>query len=173
MLVLVQQANAWIVAPGQQLDFQLSLRNGVGVVWRSLDLRGPRRTIRAGSLGRDPDMNGSTPLFSLIAASIFFAQPSAAGWMSGNELLSACEEMNEAIKYQQLGWCRGYIVGIADAMSPGNSVNGYKAKFTAGITVQQLTDVVLKFLREHPEDRHYSAGSLVAEALSKAFPSKR
>lgn len=110
-------------------------------------------------------------VFALVAAlMILFAQPSAAGWMSGNELLQSCEETNEAIKYQQLARCMGYIMGVADTMSADNSVNGFRAKFTVGITVQQITDVVLKFLREHPEDRHYSANGLVAQALSEAFP---
>jgi len=38
-----------------------------------------------------------------------------------------------------------------------------------GVSVNQIASIVMKYLRENPEDLHFSAVSLVAIALSKAF----
>ena len=49
----------------------------------------------------------------------------------------------------------------ADALCvPGESTKG------------QLADVVIKYLEQNPERRHLEAGSLVPEALNRAFPCK-
>ena len=38
------------------------------------------------------------------------------------------------------------------------------------VTDRQTTDVVVRYLKEHPEQRHYAAANLVAETLAEAFP---
>ena len=41
-----------------------------------------------------------------------------------------------------------------------------------GITVGQLVEVVVNYLRDHPEARHYAANSVAGVALKQAFPCK-
>jgi hypothetical protein len=40
----------------------------------------------------------------------------------------------------------------------------------AKITEEQLLDIILKFIREHPEVRHTAAAPLARIALTAAFP---
>jgi hypothetical protein len=40
----------------------------------------------------------------------------------------------------------------------------------ANVTVGQMQDVVENYLREHPENRHFTAASLIADALQRKFP---
>jgi hypothetical protein len=42
----------------------------------------------------------------------------------------------------------------------------------SGLTKGQVTDVLLKYLKDHPESRHKSAASLALEAYSTAFGCK-
>jgi hypothetical protein len=39
-------------------------------------------------------------------------------------------------------------------------------------TLAQVRDVVIRYLQEHPEERHYAASSLSLRALVLAFPCK-
>jgi hypothetical protein len=48
-------------------------------------------------------------------------------------------------------------------------------KFVCGpdqASENQVRDVVVNYLRDHPEVRHYSAASIAREALGEAFPCK-
>jgi hypothetical protein len=68
------------------------------------------------------------------------------------------------------------VDGIADAINNSTfSINRPDRRMAfvcarGAITGQQLVDVVVRFLQQHPEIRHYGASNLVAEALSDAFP---
>jgi hypothetical protein len=42
--------------------------------------------------------------------------------------------------------------------------------FPKGVEGPQIVDVIKRWLDEHPEVRHYSASSLIAEALKEKFP---
>ncbi len=72
------------------------------------------------------------------------------------------------------GVCVGYIEAIVDAMhtvqDSGGTVNGWRACIPQGVTVRQLRDLVIRFLRAHPELRHLAAIDLVTNALAEAFP---
>jgi hypothetical protein len=96
----------------------------------------------------------------------------AACWMSiaraafdtGNELLNNCTMKNEFAG----GLCYGLITGYYDGM---------RLSYTCGIedpkiNRQQIHDIVLKFLREHPESRHLLAIYLAARAFVEALDCK-
>jgi hypothetical protein len=92
---------------------------------------------------------------------------------SGQELNEACSDEI----YFNKGLCSGYINGVFDVAEvfdedPNKSqwYGGWTACVPAGVKVGQLVEVVKKWLREHPEDWHYNASSLVAEAFSKTWP---
>lgn len=83
-------------------------------------------------------------------------------FLGGNALYEKCNA--EAGTFNSI-FCAAYIAGIADlfqltkvACIPSNVVAG------------QVEDVVVKYLREHPESRHYSAASEAGLALRAAFP---
>jgi len=82
------------------------------------------------------------------------------GFEDGNTLYAKCNE-NQRI------YCMGYVTGVADLLQ-GQNTNG--VCLPQGVVVGQLVDVVKKFLKEHPETRHFTATSEIQVALEGAFP---
>jgi hypothetical protein len=62
-----------------------------------------------------------------------------------------------------------YSVAIADALATA-TISGFRACIAYATTMEQISDIVINYLRAHPERRQLSANSLVASALSEAFP---
>lgn len=67
----------------------------------------------------------------------------------------------------------GFVIGVADA------IHGYKEPRTGfcyrrpdKVTTSQLVDVVFAYLEKRPQNRHLSAWSITAAALSEAYPCK-
>lgn len=89
---------------------------------------------------------------------------------TGNTLYEKCQDNNSMLNS---GGCMGYISAIVDDLASDNRINGFHACFSQYMTRGQVLDVVVKWLRDHPESRHLSANGLVARALSEAFPCSR
>ncbi len=123
----------------------------------------------------------------LLPALILFALSgqAVAENLSGNELLSICDDATE--ENAQAGFCAGYVLGAiegikwgasaplllvgrsaGEAEETGNTLLGFCLPPDA--TVGQYRDVVLKFLRDSPSERHNSARVLIQQALQGAFP---
>lgn len=98
-----------------------------------------------------------------LAAAVLASSPSSAGFQNGNDLYSSCENRVDQ-------FCIGYVMAIADVLGADNPVNGYRACFRSGVTGRQIIDIVTKYLRQKPDERHYNAAGLVADALQSAFP---
>src|SRR6266851_9857577 len=84
-------------------------------------------------------------------------QISWSAFMDGNMLLAECE--NEYIAKQN--YCLGYIAGTADsfrtlrfALQVTKQGGNPTICLPKNATLKQLTDVSLKYVREHPETRH-------------------
>ena len=97
------------------------------------------------------------------ALSVLIATGAAAAdgmvdWLNGNQLLEACQ--------QEVRLCTGYVSGVTAAAQLASSV----CIPSSTVTTTQLTDLVQLWLRDHPETRHHSAGSLVIQALKEKFP---
>jgi hypothetical protein len=89
----------------------------------------------------------------------------ASGLVDGNKLLKWCEDRPDDSFLR--GLCLGYVEATADTLMaerPGRQC------ISRDVTFGQLEEVVRKYLREHPENRHYGANVLVASALTEAFP---
>jgi hypothetical protein len=115
---------------------------------------------------RAPDKR-SFALASIIFISLGVSPAlSSGGVTSGHDLFEQCKAAPDAF---YSGACAGYIVGVADAMS-GNPVAGFNACIPSGVPRQQLEDVAVKYMTDHPDFRQYTAASLVASALSEGFP---
>jgi hypothetical protein len=81
---------------------------------------------------------------------------------SGNQLL---EQMNGS-NIEKM-YAMGYVVGAADAMN--NAVFCLPKSATAG----QVNDIIKNYLTNVPQDRHFSADSIIAKVFATAFPCAR
>jgi hypothetical protein len=110
----------------------------------------------------------ATLLLLLVSAS---AHSQRVSTMTGNTLLEACESKDAF----QHALCLGYIQGATDidAMDGATFPERRRSCVTENVTNGQIEDVVVKYLRDHPEERHLLAAILVVRAVAKAFPCKR
>jgi Rap1a immunity proteins len=86
---------------------------------------------------------------------------SFAVFMDGNALLRSCSAPRGDI-YQ--GECLGYIQGVVDAGSANSRICP-----SVNIELQQLVDIVIRYLKAHPENRHLAAAQLVEIAVRSFF----
>ena len=95
----------------------------------------------------------------LAAATIAtaFAGTAHAGFIDGNKLF---ENLRRQVGNRQ-GLCLGYITGVADTPEGANCIEG--------VSAGQVHDAVKQYLESHPEVRHHTANSIVADAIKKAF----
>ena len=97
----------------------------------------------------------------IIFATLFLLSPtfafSARGFVTGDDLFSKCS-INSPL-------CMGYIAGVSDIMSTNDDIC-----LPNNVTIQQIVDIVAKYLSDHPERRHYGASSESGIALMQAFP---
>jgi hypothetical protein len=91
--------------------------------------------------------------------------------ISGNELFDRCRQ-SPADEIVAATACIAYTEGVADAMldNQRHAVHGFQACFPRGAGIRQFRDIVVQYLEEYPAQRHLLASSLVAKALSDAFP---
>jgi hypothetical protein len=89
---------------------------------------------------------------------------SSHGYLNGNKLYENCTSSDSL-------FCSGYVMGVSDALK----LNALKLNLfysPSSVTAHQELAVVVKYLRDHPETRHYSAASDIGVALAMAFPCK-
>ncbi|MBZ9654021.1 Rap1a/Tai family immunity protein [Phyllobacterium lublinensis] len=102
-----------------------------------------------------------------VLAIVFGGHAKAAGFKSGNALQEECLEKSG--KYHNL-YCLGYVAAVADSLEYVREMNKMPVCITAtGVTNGQLVDVVFKYLKAHPEERHFGASGLVSIAIAEAF----
>jgi hypothetical protein len=97
-------------------------------------------------------------------------------FVNGNYLFDACH-VDENSNSSQWTTCSAYIAGVIDGLTLTKSADGLALINNVcrpnDTVLKQSMDVVLTYLRAHPEARHYSASSLIATALKQAFPCNR
>lgn len=120
-----------------------------------------------------------------IAMAFAFVGQAGAENLTGNELLSICDQADADLA--QAGFCAGYVLGAVEGMKwgvsaplliagdstesaerSGNILLGFCLSPDA--TLGQYRDIAIKYLRENPAARHDSARSLIHIALREAFP---
>jgi hypothetical protein len=91
--------------------------------------------------------------------------------LKGHDLLRLCSSQAGS---PELNFCFGYIEGIRDGLVWLAAAEKSRASvaISGKVTQEQLADVVVKYLKEHPERRERAAGILVLVALKQAFPPK-
>jgi hypothetical protein len=90
--------------------------------------------------------------------------------MHGNELLRVCNSVLDIP--DEFDGCDTYIVGATDALDlvAPHLTNICRPQSHA---IQQLRDIVVNWLGEHPEERHRPAAKLIGLALAEAWPCDR
>jgi hypothetical protein len=95
--------------------------------------------------------------------------PAGSYQATGHLLLKICRGGNAG----QIGYCLGYISGISDGITtlqmlkPPNWTPICKPDW---LTDRQLRDVVVKYLVDHPEERHEPISLLTVLAMRSAWP---
>jgi hypothetical protein len=103
--------------------------------------------------------------------------------VDGNQLYSECQSAEENVRTTgdtlefrtsgsgkelvPAGMCWGYVLGVMDSIPEGEGFDP-----DPGVRGSQYVDVVLAYLRNHPERRNLPAYGLIRHALADAFPSK-
>jgi hypothetical protein len=88
--------------------------------------------------------------------------------ITGNTLLEYCS--GDDIGGRNV--CIGYIEGVRDEHTVSSAAENLKFVIPSEVSGEQMKDVVIKFLKEHPERRHKHGAVLVVDALAGAFPAK-
>jgi hypothetical protein len=96
----------------------------------------------------------------LLAASAAAAQ--RVSNVKGTTLLKACTGSSTMA-------CDAYVDGFGDAIEAEGKANAV-ACIPPSVTGSELRDVLVKFLKEHPEDQHLKASALATRAFGKAYP---
>jgi hypothetical protein len=91
-------------------------------------------------------------------------------FMTGMKLLQACESQSDL----DLMFCRGYIAGASDFWSDMSSFQALTSKIPKycppdNITWEQLRYIVIKHMKEQPEQLNYVADVSITKALSKFY----
>lgn len=126
----------------------------------------------------------------LVCSLLTLAVPSAAkepwDWHGdGNSLLNFCNyelQLYDGVEISaadqvKAGFCTGFITGVGDLNTTLNEIQKDKnAGFVGspcmptGVTTGQVVRVVVKFLKDNPENLHMPAAALTIGAIRKAFP---
>jgi hypothetical protein len=87
---------------------------------------------------------------------------------SGNDLLRDCTTQDS------YSFCLGYITGLEHGISLESQYRKSKPMFSlpSNVEMGQLVDLVVKALKERPEQRHMKAAVLALAAIVEAFPPK-
>jgi hypothetical protein len=87
---------------------------------------------------------------------------------SGEEYFpEASSSEDRLIIENKIGYCAGYIIGIAESID----LRWWSPPVPA--QQRQIIAVVKKYLRDHPEQWNKSASNLVQNSLIEAFPPKQ
>jgi hypothetical protein len=125
------------------------------------------RAARFTRHGRSQLFRGAIYLGVWLISDIGILQrPAVAGreFYTGNQIYEFCTTVGGQVA------CFAYVMAIADAMADGNKVAGWSACIPIPVTGQQAVDIVVQWFRQNVATRHYGAASLIARALSEAFP---
>ena len=100
--------------------------------------------------------------------------PVQAGFYSGNVLFEICMTARDDPAYFEKSYeCAAYISGAVDAFNSTREANKLKSCIPAEVTINQLRDVTVDYLRAKPTGRAKSASALVFAAVRKAWPCSR
>ncbi len=108
-------------------------------------------------------------VLSCLALTLFIISGVQAGsseaFLRANQLYSLCSsesKLDNAV-------CEGYIIGVNDSVFSGHLSNVFQVCYPAGISIEQLRLVLVKYMETVPEKLHFVAEGIVAEGLATVF----
>ena len=117
-----------------------------------------------GTALRDLTMRLRVLVAGLLWPASVFSQIGPSSFVSGSDLYEECTNPTDSAKHIH---CTGYVTGIADSLNNDGSVC-----LPANVTIQQIEDVIVSYLREKPRYWQISASALAGTALRTAFRCK-
>jgi hypothetical protein len=84
----------------------------------------------------------------------------AAEWVTGNMLLQSITSEDKI----ENGIAMGYIMGVHDRAETQESCT------PNGVTAVQVTALVVRYMKAHPEKQHNSADRIISAVLTETFP---
>jgi hypothetical protein len=112
-------------------------------------------------------------------ALLMAAQGAAAtSFYGGNRLMAECEKTGQgeslanATRYST---CVSYLAGVVDTTDAWHESGRLQGRLCLpkGVSMEQLRQVFLQWMRQNPAEWHYSASSSVMGAFSAAWPCKK
>jgi len=125
-------------------------------------------------------------LLMAACAAILFCSTATAddgefGFYRGNTLQKMCKGVKDDYNIKAVGLdsliCIGYALGVADTVVAirtdnkaqlGNLI--FETCMLHPVTVGSLTEVVAKYIGQHPATRHYPGAALAIMAMNEAWP---
>lgn len=98
---------------------------------------------------------------ALATLALALATSANAAFMTGNDLLRRIADPENAVHRSIV---LGYIMAVSDV---GHGIDHCAP---AAVTAGQLRDLVHKWLRENPADRHHSGADIIMHVLQEAYP---
>lgn len=92
--------------------------------------------------------------------------PAFAAGTDGNVLYRQCTSTGAI---EQVA-CHQFIIGVVDGINIASETGLEPFTLPANVKGEQVKDVVLRYLREFPERRHWAGSVLVWNAMREAFP---
>lgn len=107
--------------------------------------------------------------YLIAAALLVTATPASARETAvddGNDLLDVCTKDD----YFSQGYCLGYIRALSSGVDAILATNKQQICYRQGITIGQIRDVVVSYIRRNPAKRNENAMVLVSWASAEAWP---
>ena len=108
-------------------------------------------------------------VLSCLALTLFIISgvqaSSSEAFLRANQLYSLCSsevKLDNAV-------CEGYIIGVNDSVFSGHLSNIFQVCYPAGVTIEQIRLVLVKYMETVPEKLHFVAESIVAGGLATVF----
>jgi len=100
------------------------------------------------------------------------AGPAVGAYVDGNFILRTCRDKTDNEKQ---AFCMGYVGGVSDTSDTvaASYTGAAKVCKPAGVTLPQIADLAIAWLKANPSKRHFSASTVVVIALVEAFPCKK
>jgi hypothetical protein len=99
------------------------------------------------------------------AAALLYAQTVNANYFwTGNDLYRYCTSGDT-----EYSVCIGYVEGVIDEWESDRATSRLQPCVPSGVVADQLKDVVVQYLSQHPADRNTLASGLVMVAAAQAW----
>lgn len=121
---------------------------------------------------------GTTARRLPLLFALFFILTLSPVWADGNQLLENCQkwetETKDLVEAAQSGMCMGMVQGVTDEilfMNPSMPKN-LQVCLPEKITSGQIIKIVIKYLKDNPEQLHLSEAQFIHGVLLTTYPCK-